>query len=80
MAITVQIHVANEEPIVAEVEALPASTDTLLTALNPRTREGKDLRFLLDHVTALILPVGRINFIQVLPSREEEKVIGFVRE
>jgi hypothetical protein len=80
MAITVQIHIANEEPIVAEVEALPAPADTLLMALNPRTRDGKDLRFLVDHVTTLILPVSRINFVQVLPSREEEKVIGFVRE
>jgi hypothetical protein len=80
MPTTVQIHVTNEDPIVAEVEKLPEATDTLIIANNPRLRDGKDLRFLLQNVTTLILPVSRINFIQVLPSGEEEKVIGFVRE
>lgn len=80
MPTTVQIHVQNEEPIIAEVERLPEATDTLILALNPRLRDGKDLRFLAANVTTLILPVARLNFIQVLPSGEEEKVIGFVRE
>ena len=80
MPTTVQIHVTNEEPIIAEVEQLPDRNDTLVVAMNPRLRDGKDLRFLAANVTTLILPVARINFIQVLPSGEEEKVIGFVRE
>jgi hypothetical protein len=80
MPTTVQIHVTNEEPIVAEVEALPERTDTLVIAMNPRLRDGKDLRFLANNVTTLILPVSRISFIQVLPSGDEERVIGFVRE
>ena len=80
MPITIQIHVINEDPIVAEVEGLPEAHDTLIIANNPRLRDGKDVRFLLQNVTTLILPVGRIHFIQVLPSSEEEKVIGFVRE
>jgi hypothetical protein len=80
MAITVQIHIMNEEPIVAEVEALPAATDTLIVAMNPRLRDGKDLRFVAPNVTTLIFPVGRLNFIQVLPSGEEERVVGFVRD
>lgn len=80
MPTTVQIHVTNEEPIVAEVEALPDRTDTLVIAMNPRLRDGKDLRFLANNVTTLILPVSRISFIQVLPSSDEERVIGFVRE
>jgi hypothetical protein len=80
MPTTVQIHIVNEEPILAEIEKLPASSDTLVIAMNPRLRDGKDLRFLAANVTTLILPVSRINFIQVLPSSDEEKVIGFVRE
>ena len=80
MAITVQIHIVNEDPIVAEVEALPAANDTLLMAVNPRMRDGKDLRFLAPNVTTIILPVSRVNFIQVLPSGEEERVVGFVRD
>jgi hypothetical protein len=80
MPTTVQIHVSNEDPIVAEVEKLPTSSDTLVMAMNPRMRDGKDVRYLAPNVTTIILPVSRINFIQVLPSGEEEKIIGFVRE
>jgi hypothetical protein len=80
MSITIQIHILNEEPIVAEVDALPASTDTLLVAMNPRLRDGKDLRFVAANVTTIIFPLGRLNFIQVLPSGEEERVVGFVRD
>ena len=80
MPTTLQIHITNEEPILAEVERLPQPTDTLIFAMNPRMRDGKDLRFLASNVTTLILPVNRLVYIQVLPSAEEEKVIGFVRE
>ena len=80
MPLTVQIHIANEEPILAEIEALPAPTDTLIVASNPRLRDGKDVRYLAPNVTTLIFPVNRLNFIQVLPSTAEERVIGFVRE
>lgn len=80
MPTTVQIHVTNEDPIVAEVEQLPERTDTLIVASNPRMRDGKDVRYLAQNVTTIILPISRINFIQVLPSSDEEKVIGFVRD
>jgi len=80
MAYTVMIHIANEEPIVAELEKLPEPTDMCITALNPRLRDGKDLRYLAANVTTVIWPLSRINFIEVMPSGEEEKVFGFVRE
>ena len=80
MSLRIQLHISNEEPIVGEVEKLPASTDTLLFIQNPRTRDGKDVRSLDPNVTSIILPVNRLNFIQILPTGEEEKVVGFVRE
>jgi hypothetical protein len=80
MAHTVQIHITNEEPILAEIDELPEPTHNLVVALNPRTRDGKDLRNLVPNVTMLILPISRVHFIQVLPSAEEEKVVGFVRD
>jgi len=80
MAITVQIHFTNEEPIVAEVENLPAPTDTLLTALNPRQRDGKDLRFIVPNVTAIMVPISRVSYIQILPSSSEERLVGIVRD
>ncbi len=80
MAYTVLIHIANEEPIVAEIEKLPEPTDTIIIAQNPRLRDGKDLRYLAANVTTVIWPVSRVGFIELLPSDEEEKVVGFVRE
>ena len=80
MAITIQIHILNEEPIVAEVDSLPAAQDTMLVVTNPRLRDGKDLRYMAPNVTSLIFPLARINFIQILPSGEEEHVVGFVRD
>jgi hypothetical protein len=78
--VTLQIHLMNEEPIVAEVEALPAPDDNLIVAMNPRLRDGKDLRFLAPNVTTVLLPVSRVIYIQVLPSTEEERIVGFVRD
>ncbi len=80
MALTVQIHILNEEPLLAEMEALPGPNDTLLIAINPRLRDGKDVRYLAPNVTTIILPLSRVNFIQIMPSGGEERVIGFVRE
>jgi hypothetical protein len=74
------IHIANEDPIVAEVESLPSGSDTTITAQNPRLRDGKDLRYLAANVTTVIWPMSRVNFIEIMPSGEEEKVMGFVRE
>ena len=80
MAITVQLHILNEDPIVAEIDALPSSQDTLVIVSNPRLRDGKDLRYVALNVTSIIFPLARINFIQILPSGEEERVVGFVRD
>ena len=80
MSITIQLHILNEDPIVAEVDALPGPHDTLLVVSNPRLRDGKDLRYVAPNVTSIIFPMVRINFIQILPSGEEERVVGFVRD
>jgi hypothetical protein len=47
---------------------------------NPRRRDGKDLHYLDEDVTSMIVPWHRINFIQLLPSADAEEIIGFVRE
>ena len=80
MAYTVLIHIANEEPILAELEKLPSPNDTMLIALNPRMRDGKDLRYLAHNVTTVVWPVSRLTFLEIMPSAEEEEVVGFVRE
>ena len=80
MTVTVIVHVANEEPILCELEELPNSQDQIVLLSNPRMRDGKELKFLEEDVSRVIIPWHRINFMQVLPSAEVEDVIGFVRE
>ena len=77
---TVIIHIANEEPILGEIEQLPDPTDNLLTVKNPRRRDGKDLPNLAHNVNVVIWPMVRVGFIEIMPSDDEEEIIGFVRE
>jgi hypothetical protein len=80
MAIPVLAHISGEDPVRGEVEDLPTPADTIITINNPRQRDGKDLRYLLDNVVTVVFPMHRVMFIEILPSAEEEKLIGFVRE
>ncbi len=77
---TVLIHISNEDPVLGEVENLPASNDTTIAVKNPRRRDGKDLPYLEANVSTVIWPMTRINFIEVVPSGEEEDIITFIRE
>lgn len=80
MAQTLVIHIANEDPIVGEVDELPSPTDTNIKIHNPRRRDGKDLHYLQSDVVTVIWPIHQIAFIEVLPTEAEEQIIGFVRE
>ena len=80
MPITVLVHLSGEDPIVGEVEELPTSADTIITVNNPRRRDGKDLSYVQGNVVTVVWPIHRINFIEIMPTSEEEKLIGFVRE
>jgi hypothetical protein len=80
MAIPVLVHISGEDPVRGEVDDLPTPADTIITINNPRQRDGKDLRYLLENVVTVVFPMHRINYIEILPSAEEEKIIGFVRE
>ncbi len=74
------LHIVNEDPVVGEVDVLPSPADILVIIKNPRKRDGKDLNYLEPNVTTVIWPMSRINFIEVLPTSEEEEIITFVRE
>ncbi|MBI5829085.1 MAG: hypothetical protein HZB20_06000 [Chloroflexi bacterium] len=80
MAITVLLHINNEDPVLTEIEALPSPADVTIICKNPRRRDGKDLIYLLANVTTVIWPMSRMNFIEVMPAEDEEKVITHVRE
>lgn len=77
---TVLIHVTNEEPVLAEVEELPSPTDQVIYCMNPRRRDGKDLHYVLAEVQTVIFPWWRVNFVEVMPSGEEEEIVAFYRD
>jgi hypothetical protein len=77
---TILLHISNEDAVLGEVDELPTTTTNLIVVKNPRRRDGKDLRYIDANVVTVIWPIMRINFIEVLPSGEEDEIIGFVRE
>jgi hypothetical protein len=76
----VLIHVNNEDPVLGEVDQLPNPTDIMITVKNPRRRDNKDLTYLEVNVTTVIWPLSRINYIEIMPSAEEDDIISMVRE
>ena len=80
MTITILLHLTGEDPVVGEIEEMPAPTDATITVNNPRRRDGKDLAYVQGNVVTVIWPLWRINFVEVMPTAEEERLIGFVRE
>jgi hypothetical protein len=80
MAYSLVLHVSGEEAIMGEVDELPKPADNLLILNNPRRRDGKDLHYLQANVVQAIWPMSKINFLEVLPTEEEEEIISFVRE
>ncbi len=81
MSKVVIIHILNSEPILGEIDEMPASTDNIITVHNPRHIDGKDLDYIQDQVATVVWPIEKINFIEIMPGDdEEEDIIGFVRE
>jgi hypothetical protein len=77
---TAIIHIQNEDPVLGDLETMPAPTDLVVIVKNPRKRDGKDLHYLDPRVTLVVFPMARVNFIEILPSGDEEEIITFVRE
>ncbi len=80
MSTTVVVHIRNAEPMLAEIEDLPGTTDTLIKLSNPRQRDGKDLIFLDHNVVTVIWPLAEISFIEIMPGDTSEDVVSFIRE
>jgi hypothetical protein len=80
MPFNLLLHVANEEAFIVEALKMPEPTDTCIVGMHPRRRDNKEVSFILPEVTTIIVPMWRINFIEVLPSGEEEEIFGVVRE
>ena len=78
--ISIIAHIANEEPIVGEVEQLPTASDQMIFLQNPRRKDGQDIHFIVEDVTTVVIPLHRITIIQIMPSATSDEIIGFARE
>lgn len=66
------LHISNSEPIKVDVDEVPSPMDTCIVGKNPRERSDKELTWVDEGVTTIIVPWWRINYVQVLPTGEEE--------
>ena len=80
MPTTVLVHLTGEDPVVGEIEEMPSPSDQFITVNNPRSKDGKDLRYLDANVVTVLWPMHRVTFLELLPTAEEEELIGPVRE
>ncbi|MBN1428595.1 MAG: hypothetical protein JXB07_09420 [Anaerolineae bacterium] len=80
MTFQIQVHISGDDPVVLDVDELPSTTDQWIIGTNPRRRDQKEVSYVLREVNQLMFPVHRVNFIQILPSDQEEDVPTFVRE
>lgn len=80
MARTVILHIAGEDPVLADIETEPAPGDMFLKVTNMRKRDGKDVPYLAAGVQSVIFPWHRITFVEIMPSEEDRgSVIDFFR-
>ncbi len=80
MPYTVLIHITNEDPIMADVEELPAAADQVVVCSNIRRRDGKDVHYVDAQAVTFVIPWHRIMLLEVMGGEEEGELIGFVRE
>jgi hypothetical protein len=80
VSLEVIVHLHNEDPILAELEAMPNPADQSIILTNPRRRDGRSLHYITEGATAFIFPWTRISFIEVMAEEEELEVIEFFRE
>lgn len=80
MTITVLLHISGEDPILGEMDELPSPLDRNIILNSPRKRDGKDIPYVSENVITVLWPMHRVNFVEIMPSREDDKLIGFIRE
>jgi hypothetical protein len=80
LAITVVLHIQNSEPIMGEMDDLPNPTDNLVIITHPRTKDGKDLPNVSEETGTIIWPIEQLVYIEILAGKDDEEIIGFVRE
>ena len=64
----VVIHMQGEQPLMADIEALPTPSDACLVCTNLRTTNGKRPTFV-DHIeSTFLIPLLHIRFVEIPPG------------
>jgi len=64
----VVIHIANEQPILADVFDLPTPSDVSLVCTNVRMLDGKKPIFIVNSKSTFVFPYLTLRFIEMLPG------------
>lgn len=81
MAITVIIHVLNQDAVMAEIDELPDPTSNFIICTNPRTRDGKPIIYIEREATRVLFPWHRVSFVETMPGDEDQvQVESFFRD
>lgn len=70
---TVMVHLSGSEPVKLDIEELPKPNDTILIGKNPRDNVDREVHWVDENVRMVILPWWRINYVQVLPSQDDQE-------
>lgn len=85
MALQLILHLHNEEPFVADIDALPTPADNFIRVTNPRKRDGRPIATLTPGAKSVLYPWTRVVFIEVMGEEETratvaDSTISFFRE
>ena len=62
------IHMAGEQPLMADIRSLPTSEDACLVCTNLRTRAGQKPIFIEAVDSWFLLPLQHVRFVEILAS------------
>jgi hypothetical protein len=65
------IHIANEQPLLADLYAMPTSADVSLVCTNIRMLDGKKPIFVDRSDSVFVFPYHAVRFIEVLAAAAE---------
>jgi hypothetical protein len=82
MAYRVVVHIHNEDPFLAELDAMPDPRDNFVVLRNPRRRDGRPLTFVSEGATHFLYPWSRISFLEILEAgvASGKRLVTFFRE
>ncbi|MGI8644006.1 MAG: hypothetical protein ACR2LS_07800 [Thermomicrobiales bacterium] len=71
MALTVIIHFAGEDAIVADMDQLPEAANQYIVVRNPRRKDGKSIGNIEANAKAILYPFSRITFVELMSEPED---------